>query len=79
MCNSEIEELWIDAWNELYNLVDDRWDVKFLLPDGRVVDMEECKGWLQNSVYEGWRVKVEAGWVLGRHGIVASRWLPDSK
>jgi len=71
--NTELEMRWIEAWNSLYELIEQRWDVKCLLPDGRVVDTEECLGWLQHSAYQGWRVKVEAGWVLGKQGIVASR------
>jgi hypothetical protein len=42
------------------------------------VGVEECKGWLQESVYEGFIVQVEAGWVLGHRGVVASRWLPGT-
>ena len=72
--NSELEQRWIEAWSTLYELVKDRWGVKCLLPDGRVVDVEKCKGWLQDSAYEGWQIKVEAGWVLGKPGIVATQW-----
>jgi hypothetical protein len=73
--NRDIEMRWIEAWSDLYELLKQRSDVKCLLPDGRVVDIEECKGWLQDSAYQGWYVKVEAGWVLDKQGIVASRWL----
>jgi hypothetical protein len=73
--NSDIEMCWVEAWSDLYELLKQRSDVKCLLPDGRVVDIEECKGWLQDSAYQGWHVKVEAGWVLDKQGIVASRWL----
>ena len=73
--NSEIEMRWVEAWSDLYELLEQRSDVKCLLPDGRVVDIEECKSWLQDSAYQGWHVKVEAGWVLNKQGIVASRWL----
>ena len=73
--NSDIEMCWVEAWSDLYELLKQRSDVKCLLPDGRVVDIEQCKGWLQDSAYQGWHVKVEAGWVLDKQGIVASRWL----
>ncbi|HEY9653604.1 MAG TPA: hypothetical protein V6C95_23285 [Coleofasciculaceae cyanobacterium] len=65
---------WIEAWSNLYELVNQRCDVKCLLPDGRIVDLEECKGWLQDCAYQGWHVKVEADWVLGEQSIVASCW-----
>jgi hypothetical protein len=43
------------------------------LPDGWTVGLEQCKGWLQDSVYGGWFVRVEHGWVKGKPGIVVSR------
>lgn len=70
----ENEQRWIEAWSDLYELVSDRRDVKCLLADERIVDVEECKAWLQNSAYQGWCLKVEPGWVLGREGIIVSRW-----
>lgn len=71
----DTETRWVDAWNEVYRLMDDQWDVPCLLPDGRVVDAEACRGWLQETVYQGCSVTVEQGWVLGRRGIVVTaRW-----
>ncbi|AMV28910.1 hypothetical protein VT84_31240 [Gemmata sp. SH-PL17] len=72
--NTEIEMRWIDAWNDLYDLVGSRHGVKCQLADSTVVDVEACKGWLRDSVYEGYHVRVETGWVLGRPGVIASRW-----
>jgi hypothetical protein len=51
-------------------------DFSCLLPDGSIVGVEECKGWLQQSVYEGFLVRVEAGWVGHRQGVVVSRRRP---
>ncbi len=72
--NTEIEMRWIDAWNDLYDLVLPRHGVKCLLADFTVVDVEACKIWLRDSVYEGYHVRVETGWVLGSPGVIASRW-----
>jgi hypothetical protein len=41
-----------------------------------VVDLEGCQGWLQASAYEGYCLKVEAGWVNGKRGVVVSRFQP---
>lgn len=71
--NSDIEMFWIDAWTDLYEIVQDRWDVRCLLPDGEVVDVEACNGWLQDSAYSGYIPAVSVGWVMGRPGVVASR------
>ncbi len=72
--SSELEDRWIDAWSDLFEIVGERWNVQCQLPDGRVVSVEACQGWLQDSAYDDWQVKVEPGWVLGKQGVVASRW-----
>jgi hypothetical protein len=71
--NTELEERWIGAWNDLFEVVGERWKVSCLLPDGFVVDIETCQGWLQDSAYEGYCLKVEEGWVKGERGVVVSR------
>ena len=75
--NSDIEMRWVGAWSDLYELVGNRWDVRCLLPDGLIVGLEECKGWLQESVYAGFLVCVGPGWVEGRPGVIVSRSLPE--
>lgn len=70
----DIEMQWVNAWNDLYEIVADRWDVQCLLPDGNIVDAEACRHWRQEMVYDGYFVKVEPGWFFGKQGIIASRW-----
>jgi hypothetical protein len=72
--NSEKEMRWVDAWNDLYDIIGDRSNVLCQLPDGEIVDVETCKGWLQSSAYEGFELKVEAGFVRGKKAVLASRW-----
>jgi len=72
--NAEIEMHWVDAWNDLLDLVGNATDVMCHLPNGRTVDVEECKAWLQDSVYQGFLVRVEAGRVEGRWGLLTFRW-----
>ena len=69
---------WVQAWNDLYELIGNRTNVPCLLDDGQVVDVEGCKGWLQESVYEGWEVKVETGFIFGKRGVLASRSRPSA-
>ena len=76
--SDEIEMRWIEAWNDLYELLkkhhgDVQYGVQCLLPDGRVVDVEECLGWLQESAYDRYYLKVNVCWVWGKPGIVVSR------
>lgn len=72
--NADLEARWIEAWNDLYDLARDRLNLRCLLPDGTIVGIEECKGWLQDSVYTGWRVTVADEWISGARGVMASRW-----
>lgn len=74
--NDEIEMRWVDAWSDLYEIVRDNRDVQCLLPDGEVVDIEACKGWLQDSAYQGFIPSVEQGRVSGKRGVIAAR-VPD--
>jgi hypothetical protein len=72
--NADLEMRWIDAWSDLHELASDQAALRCLLPDGTVVGFEDCKGWLQGSVFQGWKVAVKAGWVAGAWGVVVSRW-----
>jgi hypothetical protein len=74
--NADNEMRWVEAWNQLYDIAPDR-IAPCQLPDWSVVGVEECKAWLQTSVYEGYLVQVEAGWVGHRRGVIVSRSLPE--
>ena len=76
--NAEIEMRWVDAWNDLYDIVPPDRVAPCQLPDWSVVNVDECLGWLQDSVYAGYFVRVEAGWVGHRRGVIAHRWLPKA-
>lgn len=71
--NADLEMKWVDAWNDLCDLVNNRHDIKCLLADHTVVDIETCKAWLQHSVYTGYDVSVAMGWHEGSRVVVASR------
>jgi len=75
--NAELERRWIDAWNDLFDIIGSRTDVPCRLPDGTVVDVEACKGWLQDQAYADWHVAVRGSRVNGRLEVTASRWRPD--
>lgn len=75
--NADLERRWIDAWNDLFEIVGSRTDVRCKLPDGTVVDVEGCKGWLQEQAYAGWHVAVQESTFDGRLEVAASRWRPE--
>lgn len=73
--NAETERAWIDAWNELYELVEGVAGCEFALPDGESADFEACKGWLQRSAYEGFCVALRRYQRKdGRRRVYAHRW-----
>ncbi|MEZ6056227.1 MAG: hypothetical protein R3C01_05940 [Planctomycetaceae bacterium] len=71
--NPELEMRWIKAWSELHDIIGERRSVACLLPNWTVVEVEECKAWLQDSVYAGYLVEVKADWVGHVKGVVVSR------
>jgi hypothetical protein len=70
--NTEREMRWIKAWNDLFYIIGTRKKVDCLLPDGSIVDIETCQGWLQNAAYDGYRLKIEEGWIKGKLGVLVS-------
>jgi hypothetical protein len=70
---ADVEMLWVDAWNDLYDIIAGREDYPCVLPDYSRVSPEECRGWLQQSVYDGVAVTVSKGWYKGRPAVVVAR------
>jgi len=68
---------WVNAWTQLLEIVGKRRNVRCQLPDYSVIDVEDCKGWLQDSVYAGYQVEVAEGWVGHQRGVVVSRSQPE--
>ena len=71
--NADIEMRWIEAWNEVYAIAQQQRDIPCQLPDWTVVPLDDCLAWLQTSVYAGYSVRVESGWVGHRRGIIVNR------
>lgn len=76
---NHIEMRWVDAWNDVYDIVGDRRDTPCLLPGWSIVTLDECLGWLQESVYSGYAVRVEAGWIGHQRGVIAHREAEDAE
>ena len=51
----DVEMRWIGAWNDVYEIAGEQWDMQCQLPDGQVVNPESCRGWLQK-----WFIKAGA-------------------
>ena len=74
--NAETEMVWVDAWNDLLDLVADRHHVACLLPDSTIVTVDECKAWLQDSAYSGYSLSLTEIHHEGRNVIAAKRSKP---
>jgi hypothetical protein len=74
MSNTNIEMIWVDAWNELYDLIGSRKKVICLLPDFKEVSLDDCKGWLQDSAYDGFKLGLKEVWYKGHKAIQVSRY-----
>lgn len=61
---------WIEAWSDLYEILGTQSELPCLLPSGEVVDVEACKGWLQERVYKGALISVVPGRVHGANGVL---------
>jgi hypothetical protein len=71
--NADIEMRWVEAWNEVYEIAQQQRDIPCQLPGWTVVTLDDCLGWLQSSIYAGYIVRVKAGWVGHRRGIIVNR------
>ncbi len=65
MRNYEIEQRWVDIWNDLLDLQAS--GVTFV--DGESytrLSMEDARGFVQDTVYDGYDVVLETMWYEGR-------------
>lgn len=77
--NLQMENAWINAWNDLALLSNHRWDVVYITPDFAELSEEDAKGWLQSSAYQGFNVTVAEVWYRGRKAIQLQRQRPDNE
>lgn len=73
MTNADIESMWVEAWDTLLAMSKGRHGFRCMLPDGSVVDVDTCLGWLQDSVYSGHQVSVQSTWLFGSPGALVFR------
>ena len=73
MSNADIEMVWADAWNDLYDLTGSRKNIMFLLPDLTEVSFDDCQAWLQDSAYDGYKLGMKEVWYKGKKAIQVLR------
>ena len=65
----EQEEAWADAWNELYDLLENSPGAVVLLPGYCEVSLERAQEWIQNRAYESRRIAFRTCWFKGSKAI----------
>lgn len=70
LSNADKEMLWVDSWNELYDLIE-KHGVKYLLLENyQEVTLEGAQGFIQNSAYEGKAVEFKIDHYKGKKSIL---------
>ncbi len=69
LSNLEQEEIWIEAWNDLYDLIEKHPEGYILIPEYRQVSVEEAKGWVQDTAYSSQRICFSIDYYKGKKSI----------
>lgn len=73
MNNTEQEEVWIAAWNDLADLIDENPGAYILLPECMEASKDEAQGWIQDAAYESNRVKLKVAYFKGKKSIYINK------
>ncbi|WP_431686202.1 hypothetical protein [Hahella sp. NBU794] len=69
LSSSQQEQLWIDAWNDLDDLQAQNLFSFILLPDYVEANLEQAQGWIQDRVYENYKIHFEIAFYKGKKSI----------
>ena len=70
--NTDIEMLWIDSWNELYELIEKHNVEHLLLENYQEATLESAQGFIQDSAYEGKAVDFKVDFFKGKKSILVT-------
>ena len=70
LSNVEQEMLWIDSWNDLYDLIEEQSVEYLLLENYQEVTLESAQGFIQDSAYEGKAVDFKLEFYKGKKSIL---------
>ncbi|WLQ17363.1 hypothetical protein O5O45_15730 [Hahella aquimaris] len=69
LSSSQQEQLWIDAWNDLDDLLAQNQFSFILLPDYVEANLEQAQGWIQSHVYADYKIHFEIAFYKGKKPI----------
>ena len=64
--------VWVNAWNNLYDLIEKFPEGYVLLPGFQETSKEEAEGWIQDSAYESKRIEFKVDYFKGKKSIFIS-------
>ncbi len=70
---SEIENIWIEAWNKLYDILNENPQIKFTFDEINEVSMDECQAYIQNTVYSGFMINFNYTYLKGKKAYKVSK------
>lgn len=73
LSNTEQETIWINAWNEIHELVLRLPDSYILLPEFQEVTCEDAKSWIQDRAYESYKIKFSIDFYKGKKSIFINK------
>ncbi|MDE1461030.1 hypothetical protein [Spartinivicinus poritis] len=73
LSNTEKEMVWVEAWNDLYDLIEKYPGGYILLPDYIETNKESAEGWIQNAAYESNRIVFNIEYFKGKKSIFINK------
>lgn len=70
LSNLEQEDLWLSAWDELYELLEKYGEAFLLLPEYLESSLEDVQGWIQDEAYRSRKIVFQIEFYKGRESIV---------
>lgn len=72
LSNSEQEMIWVEAWNDLSDIIKKYPDGYILLPEYRITDMNGAEEWIQKKAYENNLIQFSIVLYKGKESIIIS-------
>ena len=73
LSNSEKEEAWVDAWNNLSEIIEKNPKGYILVPENKEVTFEEAKGWMQDAAYESNEITFSVEYYKGKKSVFINK------
>lgn len=77
LSNVDQEGLWIDGWNDLYDLIETNPEAYLVLPEYIQTDIDGAQQWIQDAAYNGFKTRFELGYYKGRLSIFIDKLAHD--